>query len=134
MKKKVEDKLRFNNNLTFWSLWGLIVVLVICQTIQSIDLRREIDSMPHYECWNESFEEFVDKSDTLVMYTYSQGCSIIFRNNKAYHVCDEPEKHQAGNYYNGFEAECDNESNICYVSGVKELCKLNKDVFRDLHD
>ncbi len=117
MKKTVEDKLRFNNRLTFWSLWGLIVVLVIVQGMYSIDLRNEIDSMPHYECWNETFEGFIDKNQTggYCLWIVAYG---------------EEDLGVATCLYKGFEANC--KYDVCYIDDVKEVCEITKyDAHRD---
>ncbi len=94
---------------------GIILVLAISLALLIInfmpnedilDLQNQIDSMPHYECYNESINKFVNMNET-------SGFCIGDREKEIWH-CN----------YEGYDAECVFESMLCYVNDIKEVCEL----------
>ena len=89
----------------------------ITQATKIWALEEEIATMPHYECWNESFEGFINKSEMI-----DRECF--------YHLAySEEDLGRVTCYFDGWTAECKND--ICYVNDTREFCKLNKEVIRD---
>jgi len=76
-------------------------------------LEKEISTMPHYECWNESFQGFINKSEMM-----GEACFY-------YLAYSEEDLGRMSCTYNGYSAECKND--ICYIDDIREVCKLNKD-------
>lgn len=83
------------------------------------DLEDEMASMPHYECWNESFEGFVNRSD------YNEfSCWGEF----LYEGQESSDKWWCN--LDGYQAYC--EGDRCYIDDTKEVCRLDKSyAFRD---
>ena len=99
-------------------LSGIILFTIFCVVInlnqQKISsLEEEISTMPHYECWNESFQGFINKSEMM-----GEACFY-------YLAYSEEDLGRMSCTYNGYSAECKND--ICYIDDIREVCKLNKD-------
>jgi len=93
----------------------VIAIIVDCSLENRINnLEKEISTMPHYECWNESFQGFINKSEMM-----GEACFY-------YLAYSEEDLGRMSCSYNGYSAECKND--ICYIDDVREVCKLNKDV------
>lgn len=117
MKKTVEKDLRFNNNLTFWSLWVIIVTVFICQTIVNVNLRVEIDSMPHYECWDELINTTKPQLNNGWYYAEENTCT------EGYLIKTKP---IVESFDEGLIVKSTTHSETCIIPPTKEVCKLNK--------
>ena len=70
MNKSIEKKLRFNDNLIFWTLFALTTVLFLLSQLEIRDLQYQIDelgdeigSIPIYRCNNEIVTRTVNISN-----------------------------------------------------------------------
>lgn len=96
----------------------ILLTVIVFGTIvidlkEKVDLLEEqINSMPNYECHNESYEGFInknelDKDGICWNYTY-----------------DEQEPKVMHCRYKDYLAECDIDSDKCYVKDTKEVCEI----------
>ena len=121
MKKEYAEK-KHEHPFMIVALSSCIILIIVLSISTVMDenkiynLEEEIASMPHYECWNESFKGFINKSEI---------------DDICWHIGPIGEEVKSCNArYNGFDAKCEVPNGLCYVDDTKEVCKLNRhDVF-----
>ena len=78
---KKKESMSFGKFMVILFAIGFVICTITITTKNEYkikDLQEEIASMPHYECWNESFEGFVNKNETdELVYVTVSGSGIV---------------------------------------------------------
>lgn len=139
VKKEYAEK-KHDHPGIWWSLWILIILLSATNLvgdyysgIEVNSLKEEIELMPHYECWNETnrteynlcFQNCIDSAYSEIPTDVNINIS-----DKEYEMIQLKVKLAYYDY-----EDCAIAKGCLDIKSQKtEVCKLNKDVFRDFKE